>query len=132
MPTNSQDIASRMYPSWISECSDGLRLLGSKDLKTGKCIFPAIPDSSPSASRYKPIRLSRRGVIYSYTVIHPNPKSGEKPFALAYVDLPESARIFGRLVLGLDQPLEIGMQVDVRIEDGEAVTYHFTRANEIA
>lgn len=102
-------------PSWISEEPDGWRLVGSKDLKTGKCIFPRIPEESPSAHLYSAIVLSRRGVVYSFTIIHPNPKTGETPFALAYVDFPEGARAFGRLNLPLGERPTIGMAVDVQI-----------------
>src|ERR1700749_1614949 len=87
-----EQTTAKSPPSWVSERPDGFGLVGSKDLKTGKCIFPRIPETSPSASRYAAIELSRRGAVYSFTVIHPNPKTGEKPFTLAYVAFPKGAR----------------------------------------
>lgn len=74
-----------------------VRLEGSRNLASGKGVFPAVPASSPAAPRYAPMTLSAQGVVYSFTIIHPNPKSGLAPFALAYVDFPEDVRVFGRL-----------------------------------
>ena len=108
--------------------------MGSKDLKTGKCIFPRIPETSPSASRYAAIELSRRGEVYSFTVIHPNPKTGEKPFTLAYVDFPEGARAFGRLHLPAGESARVGMTAEVCVESTAAADtlYYFVAAKEQA
>ncbi|MEH2474285.1 putative OB-fold protein [Nitrobacteraceae bacterium AZCC 2161] len=133
MPKPNLEVASRPRPSWISERVDGLGLVGSRDLKTGKCIFPCIPDESPSAPRYAAVSLSRRGVVYSFTVIHPNPKTGEKPFTLVYVDFPEGARAFGRLDLDAGVRAQIGMHVNVRVETNSSGTrYDFSAATEQA
>jgi uncharacterized OB-fold protein len=79
------------------------RLRASRDLITGEVIFPAVPDGSPLARRHEPIALESEGRVYSFTVIHPGAKSGHKPYALGYVDLPGPVRIFGRLQ-GTDRP----------------------------
>jgi len=132
MPKPLENLATKPRPSWISQRTDGFHLLGSKDLETGKCIFPRIPETSPSAPRYSAIELSRRGIVYSFTVIHPNPKTDEKPFALVYVDFPEGARAFGRLILPPGEKPLVGMAVDVRIEHSaqDGTSYHFERAQE--
>ena len=132
MPKPLENEASKPQPSWISRGSDGFHLVGSKDLKTGKCIFPRIPETSPSAPRYSAIEISRRGVVYSFTIIHPNPKTGEKPFALVYVDFPEGARAFGRLNQPPGERPTVGMTVDVHIEHSarNGTSYHFERAQE--
>jgi uncharacterized protein len=134
MPKLQEQTTAKSRPSWISERPDGFGLVGSKDLRTGKCIFPRIPETSPSASRYAAIELSRRGELYSFTVIHPNPKTGEKPFTLAYVDFPERARAFGRLHLPAGETARIGMAVEVFVQSTpEAGTlYHFIPAKEQA
>ncbi|SDJ53664.1 DUF35 OB-fold domain-containing protein, acyl-CoA-associated [Bradyrhizobium sp. Rc2d] len=134
MPKPQQQTSQESRPSWVSERPDGFVLIGSKDLKTGKCIFPRIPETSPSASRYAAIELSRRGEIYSFTVIHPNPKTGEKPFTLAYVDFPEGARAFGRLHLPAGETAKVGKAVEVCVQSTvEAGTlYHFIPAKEQA
>ena len=134
MPQPQQQKIANFRPAWVSERPDGFGLVGSKDLKTGKCIFPRIPATSPSAPRYVAIELSRRGEVYSFTVIHPNPKTGEKPFTLAFVDFPEGARAFGRLQLPAGEAARVGMVVDVCVESTAEVgtLYHFNPAKELA
>ena len=119
-------------PPWIADRVGRLVLVGSRDLQSGKCVFPRIPENSPSAPRFAAIDLSQRGILYSFTVIHPNPKTAEKPFVLAYVDFPEGARAFGRLDLGPGTKAEIGIVVEVQIERlaGTSTSYHFIQALE--
>src|SRR5262249_7511087 len=134
MPKLQEQRTTNFRPSWVSERPDGFGLVGSKDLKTGKCIFPRIPETSPSDMRYAAIELSRRGEVYSFTVIHPNPKTGEKPFTLAYVDFPEGARAFGRLQLPAGETATVSITAEVCVEStAEAGTfYYFTPAKEQA
>jgi len=73
------------------------RLLASRDPRSGALRFPAYPAASPLAAGCETVELEGRGQLYSFTVIHPNPKSGAQPFALGYVDLPGPVRIFGRI-----------------------------------
>ena len=73
------------------------RLIASRDTKTGALRFPAFPAGSPLAAGQDMVSLEGTGTVYSYSVIHPNPKSGAQPFALGYVDLPGPVRIFGRI-----------------------------------
>lgn len=105
-----------------------LRLIASRDRQSGQCVFPAIPDSSPSSPRYEPVQLSEQAVLYSFTVIHPNPKSGQAPFVLVYADFPERARVFGRLRLPEGQRPQIGMALSA-VADG-AGQYSFIPATE--
>jgi uncharacterized OB-fold protein len=93
------------------ETNNPIRLTGSRDKQTGKGIFPAIPAASPAAPRYEPLLLSEEATLYSYTIIHPNPKSGLPPFALAYADFPEGVRVFGRLHLREGTRPQIGMRL---------------------
>lgn len=73
------------------------RLIASRDRKTGTLRFPAFSADSPLAAGQEVVALEGIGTVYSYSVIHPNPKSGAQPFALGYVDLPGPVRIFGRI-----------------------------------
>ncbi len=73
------------------------RLIASREKKTGALRFPAFPADSPLAAGQEIVELDGIGTVYSYSVIHPNPKSGAQPFALGYVDLPGAVRIFGRI-----------------------------------
>ncbi|CAD5109965.1 Zn-ribbon domain-containing OB-fold protein [Zestomonas carbonaria] len=79
------------------------RLLASRKLSSGEITFPPVSPHSPLAAQYEPLPLATEGAIYSYTVIHPSPRSGLAPFALAYLDLPGPVRIFGRVV-GSERP----------------------------
>ncbi|NMG15419.1 Zn-ribbon domain-containing OB-fold protein [Aromatoleum bremense] len=89
------------YPLWTSEPHPVL--LASRDRGTGEWVFPAVPEASPLAARHQTVPVRGIGVVYSFTVIHPSPKSGLAPYALGYVDFPGPVRIFGRLQ-GKDRP----------------------------
>ena len=73
------------------------RLLASRDARSGALRFPPYAAQSTLGDGQAPVPLAGVGVLHSFTVIHPNPKSGEAPFALGYVDLPGPVRIFGRI-----------------------------------
>jgi uncharacterized OB-fold protein len=72
-------------------------LLTSRDRSSGEIVFPPVPDASPLAASHELTQIAPEGVVYSYSVIHPNPKSGQPPYALGYVDLRGPVRIFGRI-----------------------------------
>lgn len=83
--------------------SDGpdARLLGSRNLETGELLFPPLPRHAPLAARHALQAMASVGSLYSFTIIHPSPKSGVPPYALGYVDFEDGAgsvRIFGRLI----------------------------------
>ena len=94
-------MSAQAYPLW-SPASPPV-LLASCDRATNERIFPALPDASPLAARHETVPVTGAGVVYSFTVIHPSPKSGQPPYALGYVDFPGPVRIFGRL-RGKDRP----------------------------
>ncbi|MGE7992218.1 Zn-ribbon domain-containing OB-fold protein [Pseudomonas sp. NPDC089554] len=73
------------------------RLLASCHRETGEVAFPPLPAHSPIAHQYEPYVLQSHGTLYSFTIIHPSPKSGLAPFALGYLDLPGPVRLFGRV-----------------------------------
>jgi uncharacterized OB-fold protein len=129
----SQDPAPARTPENITR--DYVRLPASRDKISGHGVFPRIPDTSPAASRYEAIILSDTAILHSYTIIHPNPKSGEPPFVVVYADFPEDTRVFGRLIqLGGERP-RIGMQlrtVRPAANDGDAEGYEFVPAEERA
>jgi uncharacterized OB-fold protein len=76
------------------------RLLGSRHLASGELVFPALPGHSPLADQYRIEALRGEGELYSFSVIHPSPKSGLVPFALGYLDLEGPVRLFGRITGG--------------------------------
>lgn len=105
-----------------------LMLEASRNRDTGLGVFPRLPEYSPAADRFEPITLSAVGHVYSYTVIHPNPKTGKPPFALAYVDYPERVRVFGRLDLAEGETPAIGMRAGAVDWEG---SYRFVAAGEM-
>jgi uncharacterized OB-fold protein len=123
---------SHPEPSWIDR-RDGMRkLAASRNRATGRCLFPRLPERSPASARYEPVTLSAHAELYSFTIIHPHPKTGQPPFALAYADFPEGARVFGRLRLPEGERPVIGTRLEAVIEpsaDGE-FRYAFVPARE--
>lgn len=72
-------------------------LRASRHRKTQELRFPPLSMQSPLASEYDTVALPAHGTVYSFSIIHPNPKTGAVPFALGYVDLPGPIRLFGRI-----------------------------------
>lgn len=93
--------------------SEGLCLEASREKASGRGVFPRIPATSPASERFEPIELSPEATLYSFTVIHPNPKTGLKPFTLVYADFPEDTRVFGKLTLAGGERPHIGAKLRV-------------------
>lgn len=107
---------------------NGLTLLASRSRTGGQAVFPRIPATSPAAPLYEDIDLTGPAQLYSHTVIHPNPKTGQQPFVLALVDFAEGARVFGRLELA-PEAVVIGMSVAAAAAEGpDGPTYRFVPA----
>lgn len=73
------------------------RLLASRHRESKEIRFPSFRPASPLASSWEVATLEGVGIVYSFSVIHPNPKSGVQPYSLGYIDLPGPVRIFGRI-----------------------------------
>ena len=91
-------------------------LPASRHRETGRVFFPRIPEGSPLADKYEAVTLSHTAKLYSFTVVHPGPKTGKSPFALAYADFPEGVRVFGRLEF--DVRPAIGAALSVEVDEG--------------
>jgi hypothetical protein len=98
------------------------RLQASRDLASGEIVFPAVPAGSPLAARHATVSIEPVGEVYSFTIIHPGPKSGLAPYALGYVDLPGPVRLFGRLQ-GKARP-EMGDRYECRPDSGFGYAFH--------
>lgn len=96
-----------------------LMLRGSRHKTTGRGIFPRVPDGSPVAALYADLDLEGPATLYSFTVIHPGPKSGKPPFVLAYADFPQDTRVFASLACAPDR-VRIGMAVEARATSANA------------
>ncbi|GJG94738.1 Zn-ribbon domain-containing OB-fold protein [Cupriavidus pauculus] len=98
------------------------RLLASRHHATGEWLFPALPEHSPLASQHATVPVQGVGTVYSFTVIHPAPKTGQPPYALGYVDFDGPVRIFGRLQ-GNDRPV-IGSRYAALPDDTYGYVFH--------
>ena len=81
--------------------------------------------------------LSRRGTLYSWSVVHAAPKGWSLPFIAAYVDLPEGVRVFAHMVdvdpadLVMDMAVEVCMATLGTDETGATVeSYSFVPVKE--
>lgn len=72
------------------------RLMVSRDAGDRSLRFPPFNPNSPLAKHRETVPVEGQGTVYSYTVIHTNPKLGKEPFACGYVNFPGPVRIFGR------------------------------------
>ncbi len=102
-------------PFWEFCRRHELRL--QRDRSSGQFIFPPRPHY---AGDFEWVRLSGRGRIFSFVVVHPPflPAFEHKlPFMIALVEVEEGPRLVGNL---LECPIEVvktGMEVEVVFED---------------
>jgi uncharacterized OB-fold protein len=78
------------------------------------------------------VALSRRGTLYSYTIVRQAPPGFRAPYATALVDLPEGVRIFAQLTtadpreIRMDGPVELTFGPIAVDKDGsEVISYKF-------
>jgi uncharacterized OB-fold protein len=118
--------------NWSSSPLDNesAQLVGGRCARCSKVFFPRFSVCPNCAARtpMAEVRLSRRGKLYSYSVIHVTTPGFKAPYAVAYVDLPEGPRIFGHLdgwregPIPLDSPVEIYAGPIGESRDGESLT----------
>lgn len=111
-------------------------LVGGRDRKTGRIVFPCPPD----ADRYEAVALPREGRIWSWTVQRFRPKSPPyagpeafEPFAIAYVELPGATIVEARLTGFRFEDLRVGLPCRLVTEtfDGRR-SYAFAPAGDAA
>lgn len=96
------------------------RLIAGKCLSCGEIVFPK-PEICPNCQEesVKEIRLSRRGKIYSSTIVMQQPRpfyKGPVPYGLGFVELPEGVRVETLFTDCDPEELKIGMEVELVIE----------------
>jgi uncharacterized OB-fold protein len=121
--TRHEDFMIHPDPLWSTE--PPARLLASRHHATGALRFPAFRPGSELAAQHEVVPLAGRGTVYSFTVIHPSPKSGAAPFALGYVDLPGPVRIFGRIA---GEGLRIGAACEAVPDAANGYAFQITTA----
>jgi scaffold protein (connect acetoacetyl-CoA thiolase and HMG-CoA synthase) len=80
--------------------ADPPALLGSSCTSCGRRAFPPrdVCPECGAVDAAEPVRLSRTGVVYSFTVVRQAPPGLQTPYVLAYVDLPgDEVRVMARV-----------------------------------
>lgn len=114
--------------TWPEAPGDQAYLLANKCNSCGKVYFPKValcPDCLKEDS-LEELKLSRRGKLYTYTVVRVPSPGFKVPYAFGYIDLPEGIRVcsqvstaeFDKLKLGMEMELVLGQ---VREEEGKAI-----------
>jgi len=135
MPTEKKTIPIKQG-LWTTPSSPGEQpqLIASKCLQCGELYFPRKVDRRCvycQQENLEDVKLSRRGKLYSFTVVMQEPGGGyykgPVPYAYGCVDLPEGIRIVSLLTESDPEKLEVGMDVEMVVEklcddEGNVVT----------
>jgi uncharacterized OB-fold protein len=110
------------------------RLIASECPSCGEILFPRRQMCTNCQEEHlREITLSRRGKIYSFSVVMQRPGKyyeGPVPYAFGWVEFPEKVRAQGLFLCDDFDALRIGMDVEVVIdkltddEDGNEVVAH--------
>ena len=108
-------------------------LLGTRCRRCGEHFFgDVVFCRNCTSSDLEPVELSRRGTLYSYTVVRVPPAGwrGSVPYALGQVELPEGPHVLSELVDCPFEELQVGMMLDLALvvggedaEGNEVVVY---------
>jgi uncharacterized OB-fold protein len=60
--------------------------------------------------------LSRKGKLYSFTIVHMPSEHFQPPYAIGWIELPEGIRIFSQIRGWEEHPLRTGMDMELSIE----------------
>ena len=122
----------------VREAGGAAHLVGSECRDCGARVFPpaAVCPQCMSESMAR-VALSRRGTLYSWSVVHAAPRGWTLPYVAGYVDLPEGVRVFAHIVGADPKDLRFDMTVDATVatlgadEQGRPVeSYAFTPAKD--
>lgn len=108
---------------------DEVIFLASRSKSDGKGVFPRLPETSPARDLYEEAAVSGNGTLYSFTVMHPSPKTGEPPFVIGLVDYEGNTRVLGRIRCE-PAAVKIGMLVRARASGDEDAPSYFFEASE--
>lgn len=99
-----------------AEGGGAAHLVGSECRDCGARVFPPT-DVCPQcmSENVARLKLSRRGTLYSWSVVHAAPRGWKLPYVAGYVDLPEGVRVFAHIVGGDPKSLRFDMPVEATI-----------------
>ena len=99
------------------EGPSGMILLAGKCKTCGQVFFPKTPSClSCGNDMTEEISLSKKGKLYSYSVVQMPSSHFKPPYAVGYVDMPEGVRIFGQLDMVEEKPFQVGMAMKVYVD----------------
>jgi hypothetical protein len=93
-------------------------LLGFRCRECRVYVFgPATFCQSCTSGSLEPVELSKRGVLYSYTIVRVPPAGwpGPVPYVLGQVELPEGLQVLAEVVDCPESDLKIGMAVKLAL-----------------
>ena len=94
-------------------------LLGMRCRECGIYLFgPAVFCQACSSAQLEAVDLSRRGTLYSFTIVRVPPEGwpGPAPYVLGEVELPEGPHILAEVV-GMDEAeVRIGLEVELALQ----------------
>lgn len=102
----------------FEEVSGRWALMGCRCRKCGKMIYPSkevcLNCLNDDMER---VHLSRTGTLYSFTIVHMPSEHFKHPYAIGWIELPEGVRIFSQIRHWQERSLEIGMDMELDVED---------------
>jgi len=114
------------------ESPEGGVLLANKCKSCGQVFFPkAVFCLTCLSEEMEEIQLSRKGKLFTYTIVRMPSMHFEPPYAIGYVTMPEGIRVFAPLIMSDDKLFKIGMDMEVVIEklwqenENEIIGYRF-------
>lgn len=100
------------------EGTGGSRLLGNKCTSCGQIYFPKANFCFLCLNKsMEEVALSQRGKLYSYTIGRMASTHFQPPYVVGLVDMPEGVRVFTPLKITEDQPIRVGADMEVVIEE---------------
>jgi uncharacterized OB-fold protein len=103
---------------WFKESADGVALVGSRCKACRKSFFPK-KEVCPNCfdGQLQEVPLSTTGKLHSYALSLLGPSEMEKPYVIAFIDLPEGIKLFSVLTdcEPWDEVLKIGMDMEMVI-----------------
>ena len=90
-------------------------LIGTRCGRCGITFFPGRRFCSNcfQNDRITEVGLSKRGTLYTYTIIYQGKPSFKAPYTVGYVDLKEGVRIFTPLFDVVPEELKIGTEMEL-------------------
>lgn len=100
-----------------SQSGERAHLIGSHCKRCNQISFPPRAVCSKCFNdELDNIPLSRKGKLYTYSIIHYPPPGLTAPYAIGYIDLPEKVRVFSILTDWDHERLKVGMDLELTIE----------------